>query len=273
MKLTHTIAMASALLLAAGCAHEQQHAHYDESISPYASDGTPRYKSYGGSYSPGGATGGTSASQPASRSDNTIVTQVRESLQRDPEIAPIVPNIQISANNGTVELGGTVQSDEQKRQIESIVHNAGGVVAVNNQLQVSASSQSGMGQGAQEGGNIGQSQFSNPELNPNAAPSGQSGEGGTLNPTSTSNNSPTQIYQNSSHSISTPAGGTLNPTSNSSNSAPRLYQEPGSSIDNSSGTALTPTSGTNEAPQIYPDKNNQGRSMEQQNTNNNQMPQ
>lgn len=269
MKITHTIAMASALLLAAGCAHEEHQAQYDESISPYASDGTPRYNSYGGSYSPGGAATGASASRPASQSDNTIVTQVRESLQRDPEIAPIVPNIQINANNGTVVLDGTVQSEEQKRQIESIVHNAGGVVAVNNQLQVVSTGQNRMGQ----------SQSSSPQLNPNTAPAGQSGEGGTLNPTSTSNNSPRQIYQNSSNSVSTPGGETLNPTSNSSNSAPRLYQEPGNNTENSSSNALTPTSRTNGASQMYPEKNNQGQGMEQQNpqqqnsNNNNQMPQ
>lgn len=271
MKITRTIAMASALLLAAGCAHEEQHAQYDESISPYASDGTPRYNSYGGSYSPGGAATGASPSQSASRSDNTIVTQVRESLQQDPEIAPIVPSIQISANNGTIVLNGIVQSEEQKRQIGSIVHNTGGVVTVNNQLQVAPTGQGGAGQaapnaiqGAQEGGATGQSQSSSPQLSPNTAPSGQSSEGGTLNPTSTSNNSPPQIYQSSSNSVSAPSDETLNPTS-SSNSAPRLYQEPGNGMENSSSNALPPTSRTNGASEIYQEKNNQGKSMEQQN--------
>lgn len=275
MKITHTIAMASALLLAAGCAHEEHHAQYDESISPYASDGAPRYQPYGGSYSPGGSTTGTSASQPASRSDDTIVTQVRESLQQDPEIAPIVPNIQITANNGTVELNGTVQSQEQKRQIQSIVVNTGGVVIVDDHLHVSSTGQSGMGQTSRPneqstiysgGTNNVQNPSSNPQLNPNTAPSGQSGEGGTLNPTSTSNNSPPQIYQNSSNSVSAP--GTLNPTSNDTNSAPRLYQEPGNTTSNSSGDVLNPTSRTNGTSEIY-EKNNQGKSMEQQNTNNN----
>ena len=269
MRITQTIAIASALLLAAGCAHEEHHAQYDESISPYASDGTPRYEPYGGSYSPGGTTTGSSATQPASRSDNTIVSEVRQSLQQDPEIGPIVPNIQITANNGTVELNGTVQSQAQKRQIQSIVVNVTGVVVVDDHLKVSSTGQSGT---TEEGGTMGQTtQPGNPELNPNTATSGQSGEGGTLNPTSTSNNSPTQIYQDSTNSVS--GGETLNPTSNSTNSAPRLYQEPGNATENSSSNALAPTSRTNGATQIYPEKNNQGKNMEQQNTNNNnQMP-
>jgi hypothetical protein len=321
MKITHTIAIASALLLAAGCAHEKQHAQYDESISPYKIDGTPRYDAYGGGYSPGGAnagvgtsqstgqseaTGGISGTQSAtlseSQSDNAIVTQVRESLERDAEIAPIVPNIQISANNGTIILSGMVQSDEQKRQIESLCHNAGATVTVKNQLQVSSSGQSGMGQGtpnanqsSQQGGALDQTsrpnekntagaainvpnQSSNPQLNPNTALAGQSGEGGTLNPTSTSNNSPPQIYQNSSNSVSAPDGGTLNPTSSSSNSAPRIYQEPGDNMGNSSSNALNPTSRPNGSNQIY-QENNQEQNMQQQKpqqqetNNNNQMAQ
>jgi len=261
MKITPTIAMASALLLAAGCAHEH-HAQYDESISPYASDGTPRFTPYGGSYSPGGTTTGTSASQPESRSDDTIVSQVRESLQRDPEIAPIVPNIQISANNGTVELNGTVQSQAQKRQIENIVATASGVVVVDDRLHVSSTGQSGMGQGTPNENQSSQESGA-------TAPSGASGESGTLNPTSTSTNSPTQIYQNSTNGVSAP-GGTLNPTSNDTNSAPRLYQEPGNGTVNSSTNALSPTSRTNGPTEMYPEKNNEGQKL-QQNTNSNNL--
>lgn len=274
MKMTHTIALASALMLAAGCAHEKYHAQYDENISPYASDGSPRYNASGGSYSEGGVsavvntsqssaqagvTADAKSTQPESRSDDAITTQVRESLQRDPEIAPIVPNIQISANNGTVVISGSVQSEAQKRQIESIVHNSGGVVTVKNQLQVSSGGQNGeetpsANQGSESGGAMGQTSRSNeqksiysgstnnvqnqstsPQLNQYSAPSGPSGQGGTLNPTSVSNNSPAQIYQNSSNN-------TLNATSRT-NSSSHIYHQ-----------------------------SNQGQNTEQQNTNSNQMP-
>jgi hypothetical protein len=59
---------------------------------------------------------------------------VRESLRRNVEIAPMVPNIQINANNGAVILSGWVQSVEQKHQVGAIARNVAGVVVVNNQL-------------------------------------------------------------------------------------------------------------------------------------------
>jgi hypothetical protein len=161
MKITPPITMASVLLLAAGCAHEvRQQARYDESISPGYSNG--RMSEYYQGTSTSGAdvgskfmSGGTVGENPSpshgpgytvegqlgsqAQSDNAIIAHVRESLQRAPEIALIVPNIQIGANNGAVALDGTVQSEEQRRQIESIAKRASGVAAVNNQLKVLSS--------------------------------------------------------------------------------------------------------------------------------------
>jgi hypothetical protein len=158
MKMKPKISMIFVLLLAAGCAHEvRQQAQYDESISPgfsggrinaYNSSTSSSSADVAGRFMAGGPVGepaspshgpgynfeGPTASQ--AQSDNLIIAQVRESLQRDPEIALIVPNIQIGANNGAVALDGNVQSEEQRRQIESIAKDAPGVVAVNNQLKV-----------------------------------------------------------------------------------------------------------------------------------------
>lgn len=280
MKITQAIIILSAVVLAAGCANEEhrvQYDPYDESISPYTHNGTARYQnnnniSLGGSYStPGGTITGGSVSE----SDDTIVTNVRESLERDPEIAPIVPNLQITANNGTVLLNGPVQSEEQKRQIGSLIGNVGGVMSVNNQLQVPSNAEqnqnrTGEGesagtanQGSETGGAMGQSSGQNEQ---NSSPPSGAGEGGTLNPTSTSDNSPSQIYQNSSNSMS---DGALNPTSASSNSPSHIYQEPG--MQNTSSNALNPTSRTNGESQIY-EQNNQGQNNQQQNMNNNQNP-
>jgi len=170
MKMTRTITMASALLLAAGCAHEEHSVRTEESVSPsygYSTGGTEynRYNtqnnfssstSANGTYSGNAGTSGnyssgasgTYSSTPTtdngayastasgSQSDNTIVAQVREDLRRDPEIALIVQNIQISANNGAIILSGSVQSEEQKRQILSRVQKVTGVATVNNQLTV-----------------------------------------------------------------------------------------------------------------------------------------
>jgi hypothetical protein len=261
MKITQAITILSAVVLAAGCAHEQHQAQfnpYDESISPYTGNGTARQYnnnntiSFGGSYTtPGGTVTGTSAS--ASESDDMIANNVRETLKRNPEIAPIVPNMQISANNGIVELTGPVQSEEQLRQISSLVVNVGGVMGVNNQLEVPSNSgqnQNGTAeggtagtanQGTESGGAMSQpsgqneqndssagatNNMASPSQNPNSAPSENSGEGGTLNPTSNTNDSPSQIYQNSTNGLNS-GNGELNPTSSDTNSAPHIYQEPG----------------------------------------------
>ena len=161
MKMTQTITVAASALslFLAGCAHEEHHAQYDESISPYgAAGGTVEYNNsttsssssrsgtYGGNYSTqGGASvsSGASAGGTMSESDNQIVTDVRESFLRDPEIAPIVPNLQIVANNGTIILSGSVQSEEQKRQIEALCRRSGKVVSINNQLNISTTSSTG----------------------------------------------------------------------------------------------------------------------------------
>src|SRR5207249_6686201 len=56
-------------------------------------------------------------------------------------LAPLVPNLQISFQNGTVVLAGNVPSEQEKQKIETIVKSTTGVVNVNNQLQVSTQSQ------------------------------------------------------------------------------------------------------------------------------------
>ena len=156
MRIPGTFLMAAALVLAAGCARDQQHAQYDESLSPAYSAG--RMSQFGDSGNNAAAQGGLNGAteRSGSQSDNAIVASVRESLRRNAEIAPMVPNIQITANNGAVMLSGTVQSVEQKRQIEDIAQQSTGVVAVNNQLQVMAT----------PGRNGADSQGGNPLLNP-----------------------------------------------------------------------------------------------------------
>jgi hypothetical protein len=173
MKMKPAIAIVSMLLLVAGCAHEERYQAYqyhDESIAPSFSFGrVNNYSSEQDTPPPTGSAavsgnadvngkfmaGGTVGEVPSpshgpgfsaegqlpsqSQSDIAIIAHVRDSLEQDPEIALIAPNIQIAANSGAVVLDGTVQSDEQKRQIESITKRASGVVAVNNQLKIISS--------------------------------------------------------------------------------------------------------------------------------------
>jgi len=178
MKMTYTLAMASALLLAAGCAHEERTvrtntttdyssgriSEYNNTYSStpsvggsysadgsYSSGGGGAYATPGGNYSgtvgaDGAYTPNTTSDSVASgyanvagaESDELIVAQVRERLRQDPEIALIVPNLQISCHNGVIILGGAVQSEEQRRQILSRIQNVTGVVTVNNQMNVMA---------------------------------------------------------------------------------------------------------------------------------------
>jgi osmotically-inducible protein OsmY len=216
MKITQTIGLASAMLLAAGCAHDEHSAQYGETVSPsygYSSSGRTEYNTQNNISSPStsstysgsaGASGSYSTSNEGnysggisqggqSQSDNTIVAQVRESLQRDPEIAFVVPNIQITANNGAIILSGSVQSEEQKRQILSKVQQVTGVVTVNNQLNITPGPSGGQGAGA------------------------------------------------------------MNPTSNSGSE--RLYKDAGNGKDNSTNNALNPTSRETGPSQLYRESN------------------
>jgi hypothetical protein len=148
MKITPATTVISALLFAAGCSSEQHQARYDDSVSPdYSSGRMSEYnpsRNENNSSPPAASTrassamisGNISGPKSDSESDNVIVAEVRESLRRNEEIAPIVPNLQISANNGSILLNGSVQSEEQKRQIGVITQQTVGVVTVNNQLKV-----------------------------------------------------------------------------------------------------------------------------------------
>jgi BON domain len=144
MKLQPIIVIVSALFLAVGCAHEKNEAQYDQDISPTYSSGRMKdYNGYGNNVAPQNPTGtstspnaAAAAGKSGSESDNSLVAAVRESLLRNAEIAPIVPNLQITANNGAVQLNGSVQSEQQSREIGTLALNTTGVVAVNNQLQV-----------------------------------------------------------------------------------------------------------------------------------------
>jgi hypothetical protein len=235
MRVSYTLVMASALLLA-GCAREQHNAQYDESISPAYSAG--RMTEYDNDHntavsSPVVPSATVAAGKSPAQSDNAIVASVRELLRRNAEVAPIVPNIQISANNGAIILSGTVQSAEQKRQIEAIAQQATGVVAVNNQLDIiSTPQQTGM-----------ENQVSNP----------------LLNPTSTGTNNPPVLYQNAAGGAENSNTNALTPSSTStvSNSPPRLYRDAGSSAENSNSNALLETSRPNGAGRIYQEQNGQ----------------
>src|SRR5690348_11919450 len=107
MKIACTVTLASAVLLAIGCAHQRQQAQYDENLvagsaqaSVSGNGANETSVSPAAPANPARVNATASSGQSGSESDNTIVSSVRELLQRDAEIAPVVPNIEITANNG-----------------------------------------------------------------------------------------------------------------------------------------------------------------------------
>jgi osmotically-inducible protein OsmY len=243
MKTGRTIALASAVILAAGCAHEEHHAQYDESLAPNASQSSSQYNSNQFRSDQNG----TAAATPSEPND-VLVNRVRQSLQQDPKVAPAVPNIQITADKGMVVLSGTVQTREQKRQIQSIVAGDWGVDILDDQLRVSSGAM-------------------NPTSRPDTGSSiYQNGSGKTGDPPGSQPANPT--VNGGDNSVNTVAPSDLNksknndvrllsPTSNNTNSSPRIYHDAGS-MNSSSNNALNSTSRTNGQSQIYQDQNSPG---------------
>jgi osmotically-inducible protein OsmY len=297
MKISYTITMASALLLAAGCAHDERTVRTDETgyssghISEYNTENHYSSPSIGGSYSADGsyssARGGSYSARPdgnysgtvgadgtytpyansdstaatsayaggAGASDETIVSEVRESLRQDPEIALIMPNIQISAHDGAIILSGPVQSEEQKRQIFSRVQGISGVVTVNNQLNVTVGGSNAQNSKTQDP--------NAPQLNPTGSSDSDHLYRDANKPDNSSNNAlnstgsqsaPNQIYQESNQ------GGALNATSRT-NGESQVFQgsqkqnnerqNTSSQSETNSNNELNPTSRTNSSNQIY----------------------
>lgn len=269
MKIIPALTITSALLLAAGCAHEERHADYGTTEGQTSTSYNSQSTYYGGqtgttqndndrNTSSGASVGaaGTYSANGGSDSDNTIVTQVRQSLEQDPEIAAIVPSIQITAQNGTIVLSGNCQSDEQKRQIEALVQKSTGVVTVNNQLTVNAS------------GGTSNTENSN-RTNPNTG-NATTGNSQQLNPTGNTSGNSQRLYKDA-NSADNSTNNALNPTSNSGEN--KIYEQgnqPPSSLQSSNSSTsgeLNPTSRSNSSNQIY--QGSEEKSGKEQNTQNN----
>jgi len=73
-----------------------------------------------------------------SATDEALEQRVTSSLREDTSLAAVVPNITVDANNGTVTLQGSVNSEQQRTDIESKVRSIAGVTQVTNNLKVSS---------------------------------------------------------------------------------------------------------------------------------------
>jgi hyperosmotically inducible periplasmic protein len=71
--------------------------------------------------------------------DKVLVQRVKSSLN-DNEVYKF-PDVKVNTYNGTVQLTGFVNSEEQKRKAEEIVRNVRGVANVQNQIMMKSDSE------------------------------------------------------------------------------------------------------------------------------------
>lgn len=81
-----------------------------------------------------------SGSGQTSVTDEALEQRVASSLREDTALAALAPNITVDANNGTVTLQGSVNSEQQRTDIESKVRSIAGVTQVTNNLKISSAS-------------------------------------------------------------------------------------------------------------------------------------
>ena len=102
MKMLPTILGISAAVLVAGCASDQPY---------YNTTSTYDY-------------------------NRALENSVRAEVNRYGDLAAATPDMRIHARNGVVTLTGTVPSDRERQMLDDVVRNTSGVVAVNDQLQI-----------------------------------------------------------------------------------------------------------------------------------------
>jgi len=94
--------------------------------------------------SPSTSNPSTTSSSPSaaqtSATDQALAQRIASSLREDSSLAATAPNITVEVNNGTVTLKGSVNSQQQRSEIESKVRNITGVTQVVNNLEVASAS-------------------------------------------------------------------------------------------------------------------------------------
>jgi len=68
--------------------------------------------------------------------DRALAQRILESLRTDTALNSLLPSVNINVSSGRVVLEGRVQSDQQRKTIESVVRQASGSGNVEDQLQV-----------------------------------------------------------------------------------------------------------------------------------------
>jgi osmotically-inducible protein OsmY len=86
------------------------------------------------------ATSPSSSAAQMNASDQALAQRVTNTLREDSSLASVVPNMTVQANNGTVTLKGSVNSQQQRSDIESKVRSVTGVTQVINNIEVASAS-------------------------------------------------------------------------------------------------------------------------------------
>jgi hypothetical protein len=68
--------------------------------------------------------------------DRAIVRHVRQSVRQDYALSMIAPALKITAQNGHVVLGGTVENETERRRLTDLCQKTPGVVSVEDKLAV-----------------------------------------------------------------------------------------------------------------------------------------
>jgi predicted amino acid-binding ACT domain protein len=154
MKTMKTLALASVVAFAAGCAHDDR-ADYDRDLHPRTYSGTERMDATSdidttpdrvqptdllradpdGRIVPERYNEQLKAG-PQTQFDQQLAGRIREVLQKRPDFQGNVDDISIKVMRGRVTLKGHVDSDEERRAIEALAYEFAGVNYVDNQLHV-----------------------------------------------------------------------------------------------------------------------------------------
>ncbi len=134
---TRNLAIGSSLLLLVGCTQDR---YAGEGYGTY---GTPGSSGYGGNQVISVPNSGSANSAPEytsgaeSDADRALVSRIQQQLNSGS--LGFSPNVDVTAQNGVVQVTGTVPSEAARQNIDNIVRNTSGVTSVEDRMQVATS--------------------------------------------------------------------------------------------------------------------------------------
>lgn len=78
----------------------------------------------------------TPQTQSNAKADRELLASVRRTIVKDKSLSVTAHNVKILAEGGVVTLRGPVQSDEEKRKLETLAKSVAGVTSVDNKVDI-----------------------------------------------------------------------------------------------------------------------------------------